>query len=653
MNWCESCQTVLANEQVVNGACERCKNPVVQKELEQWFFKVTQYAEELLSCLDTLDWPEPIKLAQKNWIGRSEGALIEFKLQATSYKLQAFTTRPDTLFGATYMVLAPEHALVAQLKEQIKNWKEVDAYRASARKKTELERAHLEKEKSGVPLEGVTAINPANNQEIPVWIADYVLASYGTGAIMAVPAHDERDFAFAKKFSLPIRMVVCPHYPAPTCPVLDEAYEGGGHMVESGEFNGLPNEEAKWAITKKVKGERVTQYRIRDWLISRQRYWGAPIPIIYCDTCGTVPVPSADLPVLLPTDVDFKPTGESPLRRSKSFHKISCPTCGKPARRESDTMDTFVCSSWYYLRYPNATEIAEPFTKESLAYWLPVDMYVGGAEHAVLHLLYARFITKALRDLGYLSFDEPFARLRNQGMILGEDGEKMSKSRGNVINPDDVIASHGADTLRLYEMFMGPFEATKPWSTGSIIGIRRFLDKAWKLYERLEVRGERLEVKKPILEKLLHKTIKKVTHDIETFNFNTAISALMILLNELGKTAQKHEGLSQKTRDAFLLLLAPFAPHLAEELWERDGHSTLIARASWPTWDETLVKDEIVRVIVQVNGKPRDAFDAPADTDDKALQKEALAREKVQKWIGGRQPKKIVVVRGRLVNIVV
>lgn len=674
VNWCEHCQTVLANEQVVNDECERCKNPVIQRELEQWFFKVTQYAEELLSCLDTLDWPESIKASQRNWIGKSEGANIQFIIKNVGISsasdevplVTVFTTRPDTLFGATYIVLAPEHALVDELKDSTNNWAAVEAYRKEAQKKNELERTHLEKEKTGVQLEGVTAINPANGAELPVWIADYVLSSYGSGAIMAVPAHDERDFEFAKKFNLPIRKVIKPE-PLQTfarnaddiaagtltnISVESELWTNEGILVNSEEFNGMKSGDAKWAIIKKVKGERVVQYRIRDWLISRQRYWGAPIPIIYCDSCGAVPVPSADLPVLLPTDVDFKPTGESPLVRSKTFHDVACPTCGKPARRESDTMDTFVCSSWYYLRYPSASEHNEPFTAEATSYWMPVDMYVGGAEHAVLHLLYARFITKALRDLGHLSFDEPFTRLRNQGMILGEDGEKMSKSRGNVVNPDEVIELHGADTLRMYEMFMGPFEQSKPWSTGSIIGIRRFLDKTWKLCTK-ENRTSGEQPANSSINKLLHKTIKKVTEDITSFNFNTAISSLMILLNELQDLVQSGQSLTPKTRDTFLTLLSPFAPHIAEELWELSGHDTIIAHAQWPTYDSSLIVDAVIQLVVQINGKMRDSFEIDATLSEDQIRDLALARDMVKKWVEGKEIKKTIVIGKKLVNIVI
>ncbi len=651
VNWCTSCQTVLANEQVQDGTCERCKSVVVQKELEQWFFKVTQYAEELLGDLDSLDWPEPIKSAQRNSIGKSEGAEIEFKIKNQEVKIKVFTTRPDTLFGATYLVMAPEHPLIMSNEFRIENQAEVDAYIAQTKKKTELERLHLEKEKTGVECKGGKAINPATGKEIPIWIADYCVVSYGTGAIMAVPAHDERDFAFAKKFGLPITMVVCPHYPAPTCPVLDEAYTGQGHLVESGQFNGMKSNEAKQAITDFVGGIMKVNYKIRDWLISRQRYWGAPIPIIYCEACGEVPVPEIDLPVTLPTDVDFRPTGESPLVRSASFHNVKCPNCGKNARRESDTMDTFVCSSWYFLRYASANSSDVPFEKEKIDYWLPVDMYVGGAEHAVLHLLYARFITKALRDMGYLNFSEPFSRLRNQGLILGEDGEKMSKSRGNVINPDEIIELYGADTIRLYEMFMGPFEDAKPWNAKSIIGIRRFLEKVWRVYASQE-HGEESEKSDP-LEKVIHKTIKKVTQDIVTFKFNTAISALMICANALTDTKALGKEIPVSFLEKFILLLSPFAPHMAEELWQNLGKTDTLAFHQWPTYDEALLEEETYRLIIQVNGKVRDSIEITKKTSDIELKKISFEREIIKKWTEGKTISKTVIIPNRLINIVV
>ncbi|MDZ4221660.1 MAG: leucine--tRNA ligase, partial [Patescibacteria group bacterium] len=463
VNWCPSCQTVLANEQVIDGNCERCSTEVIQKNLEQWFFKVTgsdpkgahgSYPERLLANLEELDWPDPIKHMQRNWIGKSSGAEIDFKIADSDARIRVFTTRPDTLFGATYIVLAPEHAKVNELKDRIQNWDEVTSYAKEAARKSLLERTDLAKEKTGVELKGIKAINPANNQEIPVWIADYVLSTYGTGAIMAVPAHDERDFAFAKKYKLSIKQVIDNGGELPSVEP--------GTMMHSGKFDGMESEKAKGKITKAVKGTQTIQYKLRDWLISRQRYWGAPIPIIYCGTCGEQPVAEKDLPVTLPDDVDFRPKGESPLKRSKTFHRVECSKCGGPATRESDTMDTFVDSSWYFLRYIDPRNQKVFADKKKLKAWLPVDTYVGGAEHAVLHLLYSRFVTMALHDLGHLDFEEPFAKLRNQGLIMGPDGQKMSKSRGNVINPDEVVKNLGADCVRMYEMFMGPLEDAKP-----------------------------------------------------------------------------------------------------------------------------------------------------------------------------------------------
>ena len=665
VNWGDHCKTVLANEQVVNGVCERCKYTVVQKELEQWFFKVTQYAEQLLADLESLDWPESIKISQRNWIGKSEGAEIEFNIKDQELKIKVFTTRPDTLFGATYLVLAPEHALVEQLKDRIKNWNEVEEYRADVRKKNELERTTLDDNKTGVLLKGIGAINPATSEVIPIWIADYVIASYGTGAIMAVPGHDERDYTFAKKFDLPIRKVILP----PSLATIQRnakdlaagalgdlhveaiCWTGNGVLVDSGAFSGMSSEEAKKKITESVDGKRTTTYRLRDWLISRQRYWGAPIPIIYCETCGEQGVPEIDLPVTLPTDVDFRPTGESPLNRSTSFHAVTCPNCGGKARRESDTMDTFVCSSWYFLRYASPQNPDVPFENQAMEHWMPVDLYVGGAEHAVLHLLYARFITKALRDMGYLSFGEPFIRLRNQGMILGEDGEKMSKSRGNVINPDEILEVYGADTIRLYEMFMGPFENQKPWNTKGIIGLRRFLERVLSIYSHHEETSHR-EDEDEFFKRLLHKTIKKVTEDITTFNFNTGISALMVLTNEMQTYIHEKKGLSRETKKTFLKLLSPFAPHIAEELWEDMGHTETISYEEWPRYDEDSIQEKTSTIIIQINGKLRDQMSVPIGSDTHALQDMALSRDAIQTWTRGKTIKNIIVVKGKVVNIV-
>ena len=517
-NWCVSCKTILANEQVMNGKCERCGNDVLQKEVEQWLLKITKYAEKLLKATDKLDWPEKTKTMQKNWIGKSEGALIKFEISrhlmssrtSNVQAIEVFTTRPDTIFGATYLVLAPEHEIISNLKPQISNLEEVEDYIKKAKKKTELERISEVKEKTGVELKGIKAINPASGKEIPVWISDYVLATYGTGAIMAVPAHDQRDFEFAQKFNLAIKMVICPNYPKPTCPILDEAYEGEGYLVDSGGFNGMTSEKAKKEIidwlAKKGLAKNKTAYRLRDWIISRQRYWGAPIPIIYCQKCGEVPVPEKDLPVKLPEIVDFKPKGKSPLASSEKFVNTRCPQCRGKAKRETDTMDTFICSSWYYLRYADPKNSKNFASPEKLEKWLPVDVYIGGAEHTVLHLLYSRFFTKVLKDLGCFKFDEPFLKMRHQGIILGEDGQKMSKSRGNVVDPDDLVKNFGSDSVRMYLCFMGPYEQGGPWNPKGINGVFRFLNRVYKLNDKIPAppKAGRENLK---LEKLLHKSV--------------------------------------------------------------------------------------------------------------------------------------------------
>ncbi len=846
VNWCPSCQTVLANEQVVDGACERCGTAVEQKNLEQWFFRITgvdpkgksgSYPERLLANLDSLDWPEPIKTMQRNWIGKSEGAEIKFKVQSSKFKdvnfvllhgkggsskecfipwlrkqleeqgfrvqapnlphtdepddgeqaefvtknctiddktiiighsfggivalrllergvragkvilvgtpfsgrfldgkerptvaraagrgfdfekiknnaksftllfdehdhiipmsdgqrfaenlgaplrrvvasqphfnapeepevldacapsINVFTTRPDTLFGATYMVLAPEHSLVQELKGQIQNWDEVQQYVKAASAKSPLERTDLAKEKTGVELKGVAAINPGNNEEIPVWISDYVLSTYGTGAIMAVPAHDERDFEFAKKFNLPVKQVIT-DAEFTDGEIMERAYAGIGVLINSDEFSGDNSEEAKWKITEKVGGKRTIQYKLRDWLISRQRYWGAPIPIIYCDTCGEQAVPEKDLPVELPADVDFRPTGESPLQRSRSFHQVKCPKCGKAARRESDTMDTFVDSSWYFLRYVDPENQKAFADKKKVKAWLPVDTYVGGAEHAVLHLMYARFVYMVLYDLGFIDFsarggsafdgEEPFLQLRNQGLILGEDGQKMSKRWGNVINPDEVVDKFGADAMRMYEMFIGPLEDAKPWDTNGIVGVRRFLDRVWNLLE-LKVKSYKLKEADQEIVRELHKLIKKAGEDIESFDFNTAVSQFMIFVN----TASKQGEISKEHFEIFLRVLAPFAPHLANELWEKLGHKKLIEHETWPEYNESLLADDIITYMVQVNGKVRGQVVVAAEADEDEVVKAARSDEKVAKYLSGGETVKTIFVKKRLVNFVV
>jgi len=892
VNWCPKCQTVLANEQAEGGVCERCGTQVIQKDLEQWFFKITDFLEDrgktsgLISGLNKIDWPEHTKKAQKNWIGKSEGAQFEMEIIVSTTSasghpssaeegkkgevldyIEVFTTRLDTVFGMTYAVIAPEHPIIEKLKAQISNAKEVEEYIVAAKKKTELQRMTDEKEKTGVELKGVKLINPFNNEAIPVFVGDYVLGHYGTGAIMAVPAHDERDLDFAKKHNLKITEVI--KSVDGQSSIEKEAFVEDGKLINSGEFNGLTSEQAReklseWLEEKGI-GSRKINYKMRDWLVSRQRYWGAPIPIIYCDKCaakkeqvlilhgwdansqsdffpelkknledkgyevfifdapntnkpdfdewysfisrkikenkfsnfhlighslgghlaakiageyklrsltlvapagfksseayfeqfknvqsgeelniwkkfqdralnvkkvkknagrinivfgakdrwitgevrqfyiknfvdiakinvldeyghmsgdegtrkvsfienlfgdsqpGLNPVPEKDLPVELPTDVDFMPTGESPLAKSKKFQNVKCPICGAKARRESDTMDTFVCSSWYYFRYADPKNKKAFAAKDKIKQWLPVDLYVGGAEHTVLHLLYARFFTKVLHHLGYIDFDEPFLKLRHQGIILGEDGQKMSKSIGNVVNPDNVVAQYGADSLRMFEMFMGPLEEMKPWNTQGIIGVYRFLERVWNLKFKVESEKSKLpaspehqrgeQVKS---QNLLHKTIKKVSEDIEGLRFNTAISAMMILVNEMAK----EEKLAKDDFGILLKLLSPFAPHIAEELWSQLSHPSASLRASnksifaekWSEYDPALVKDETIELIIQVNGKVRDKIEVSADITEADAKTQALASEKIKSVLGGKESKKVIFVKGRLINIVI
>ena len=676
VKWCASCQTVLANEQVVDGKCERSGDAVIQKDLEQWFFRITDFVEDtrtktgkkingLLAGLEQVDWPSSTKAAQKHWIGRSEGAEVVFYVADTEEEIRVFTTRVDTIYGCTYVVVAPEHPLLqdqaflpAPLEGRIKNHDEVKKYLEKTQKKTDLERMEMNKEKTGVCLDGIEVIHPFTAKRLPVYVADYVLGTYGTGAVMGVPAHDERDFEFATKYGLEIKTAITPDKGKnPESRIQNpekekNVFTDDGILVDSREFSGMTSGEARrqmtaWLKQEKLGGQRV-QYRLRDWLVSRQRYWGAPIPIIYCDDCGAVSVPEKDLPVKLPTDVDFRPTGESPLLRSKSFQRVRCPRCGKKARREADTLDTFVCSSWYYLRFAdphNAKRFADP---KKLKKYLPVDFYMGGAEHSVLHLLYARFFTKALAQYGYLSFDEPFLKLRHQGMVLAEDGRKMSKSLGNVVNPDVIVSELSADTLRLYEMFLGPLEDMKVWNTESVIGPRRFLDKVWKLQEKVssikyQVSGERK------INSLLHQTIKKVTEDIESFKFNTAISSMMICLNEM----EKEKEIPSMLYSQFLILLSPFAPHIAEELWERMGNKQSIFLSQWPKWDKKKIVAKTVTVAVQINGKVRAVLMVDTGTDKAAVSALALADAKVQTHIAGKRVRKVIYVQDKILNLVV
>jgi leucyl-tRNA synthetase len=646
INWCTSCLTGLANEEVKDGRCERCGSQVERRDLRQWLLKITVYAEQLLEDLNKLDWSESLKLMQRNWIGKSVGANVHFPLVGGEGTIEVFTTRPDTLFGATYMVLAPEHPLVDTLTAADQR-QAVDEYIQQARLKSDLERTDLAKEKTGV-FTGGYAINPVNDEKIPVWISDYILISYGTGAIMAVPAHDQRDFEFAVEFDLPIVQVVSrdgSEYE------LEEADVTDGIAINSGQFNGLSTPEFKEKIVRWLEerelGTKAVNYKLRDWVFSRQRYWGEPIPLVHCEECGIVPVPYNELPLRLPEVKSYTPTGtgESPLVAIEEWVNTECPRCGGPAKRETNTMPQWAGSCWYYMRYLDPHNDSALAAKDKLEYWMPVDLYVGGAEHAVLHLLYARFWHKVLYDIGAVNTDEPFMRLVNQGMILGEGGVKMSKSLGNVINPDDVIHSYGADAMRMYEMFMGPLEVAKPWSTKGIAGIKRFLDRVWRLSE------QQISDQEPPreLRKVLHQTIRKVSQDTETLQFNTAIAQMMIFLTEAGK----HEVLYRSVWQPFVLILAPYAPHLAEELWEKLGEEPSVAYQKYPEWDEELAKEDTVTVVFQINGKIRAREDLPVGLSKAQLERNALEHPRIRELLAGKKPDKVVAVVDKLVNLVV
>jgi leucyl-tRNA synthetase len=659
VNWCPQCQTVLANEQVVGeGVCERCDTPVVSRDLEQWFLRITSYADELLN-FEGIDWPERIKIMQRNWVGKSIGTEISFALDHPGVKekeIRVFTTRPDTTFGVTFMVLAPEHPLVAELTSPDKK-AEVEAYIVRSRRQSEIERLSTEREKDGVFI-GAYCTNRLNGERVPIWVADYVLLSYGTGAVMGVPAHDERDFAFAKKYRLPIPVVIAP--PGWDGTDLTEAYIEPGIMTNSGQFNGLPSEQGIEAVSdfleEKGWGKRTVSYKLRDWLISRQRYWGAPIPMIYCGKCGTVPVPEKDLPVLLPEDAEFKPTGESPLKYNEKFVNTTCPKCSGPAQRETDTMDTFMCSSWYFLRYTSPHYEKAAFDPEKVKYWLPVDLYTGGAEHAVMHLFYARFFTKAIRDMGLVDFGEPFTRLFNQGVIVAGK-RKMSKSRGNVVNPDDYVAELGADAVRAYLMFIAPWEQGGEWDDRGISGISRWLNRLWSLVLGGYSGGDSTSIKaENELSRVTHQTIRRVTQDLEKLRLNTMVAALMEFTNHLTKVRDEsavNVTAWKEAVDNLLLLLAPIAPHLAEELWQRTGHEYSIHNQSWPKWDEALAKDEEITLVVQVNGKLRDRLTVPASVTEDEAKRLVLESQKVKPHIEGKQIAQVVYVPGRLVNLVV
>ena len=647
VNWCPSCKTVLANEQVIAGECERCGTPVEQRFLDQWFFRITDYAERLLKNLDWIDWSDSTKTAQRNWIGRSEGAQIVFPA------IPVFTTRPDTIFGATYLVLAPEHPLVEQLTTAERR-AEVDAYRERTAKQDLVSRKTTEKEKTGV-FTGAMATNPATGEQVPVWIADYVMMEYGTGAIMAVPGHDARDFEFATAFGLPIVRVVAADGEPPDTP-LGEAYTGDGRLVNSGEFSGMTVAEGKRAITEWLErrgaAEARINYRLHDWTISRQRYWGPPIPIIYCDACGTVPVPEQDLPVELPFLENFKPddTGVSPLARDESWYRVPCPRCGGLARRETDVSDTFLDSAWYFLRYPSTDRDSVAFDADLTKRWLPVDWYIGGNEHAVLHLMYTRFVTMALHDAGLLPFEEPFRKFSAHGMII-RDGAKMSKTKGNVVNPDEYIEQWGADTFRTYLMFLGPYEEGGDFRHSGISGVRRFLERLWRTALDATADGEPDEA---VMRKL-HQTIRKVSEDTAALGYNTAIAAMMEYMNTLraGERAAHRDEV-----EPLVQLVAPYAPHMAEELWERMHEGTSgagrqrVLDSGWPAFDEALAAENMIEIAVQVNGKLRARLHLPADSSQADAEQAALADAQVAKFVTGT-PKKVIYVPGRLVNVVV
>jgi leucyl-tRNA synthetase len=658
VNWCPALGTVLANEEVISGLSERGGHPVIRKPMRQWMLRITKYAERLLEDLKDVDWPDSIKKLQIDWIGKSIGADVDFKVDGFDETVRVFTTRPDTLFGATYMVLAPEHPLVEVITTSEKK-NDVKKYREDAARKSDLDRTDLAKEKTGV-FTGAYAVNPVNNQKIPIWISDYVLISYGTGAIMAVPAHDERDFEFATKFDLPIVPVVEP-LDSEQAELVKQGrlcFVGDGRAINSGQFNGLTTAEFKEKITnwlaERRQGKKAINYKLRDWLFSRQRYWGEPFPILHTEKSGIIALSENDLPLVLPAVKNYKPpgTGESPLANINDWVNVTL-NDGSKAKRETNTMPQWAGSCWYYLRYldPNNNQLSWDPKKEK--YWMPVDLYIGGAEHAVLHLLYARFWHKLLYDLGYVSTKEPFKKLVNQGMILGEDGQKMSKSRGNVINPDKVVGDYGADSMRLYEMFMGPLEAIKPWSTQGVEGVHRFLQKTWKMTVDSDTDQLAEAVKDANADeqtlRLLHQTIKKVGDDIETFGFNTAISQMMIFVNHLSKQKVRPKSVVQK----FILILAPFAPHITEELWQRLGHTDTLAYQTWPKYDNELIKEKEIELAVQVNGKIKDRIVVAADADENEIKQKALSSEKVIAAMAGKKPKKIIVIKSRLVNIVV
>ncbi|MDL2310938.1 leucine--tRNA ligase [Peptostreptococcaceae bacterium OttesenSCG-928-C18] len=647
INWCTSCKVGLANEEVVNGACERCGSEVVHKIKNQWMLKITEYADRLIDDLADVDYPEKIKAQQINWIGRSHGCELNFSISNSQDNLKVYTTRPDTIFGATYMVIAVEHPLIEKYKSRIENFDEITNYKNEVIKKSEFERTEINKNKTGVELKGLKAINPATGKEIPIFVSDYVLMTYGTGAIMAVPAHDTRDYEFATKYNLPIVEVVSGG------DITKEAYTDTetGIMVNSDFLNGLSVEDAKVKISEYIEknklGHKKTNFKLRDWIFTRQRYWGEPIPLVYCEDCGWVPVPENELPVKLPEVEEYEPTndGESPLAKIDSFVNTTCPSCGKSAKRETDTMPQWAGSSWYYLRYLDPHNNEALASKESIDYYAPVDWYNGGMEHTTLHLLYSRFWHKFLYDIGVVNTKEPYMKRTSHGMILGNNGEKMSKSRGNVINPDDIIRDFGADTLRTYEMFIGDFEKSVPWSENGVKGCRKFLEKVWKLQE---IVSEEVEYTKE-LESSIHKTIKKITEDFENLKFNTGIAQLMTLLNEFNS----HGSISKGDLRTFLILLNPAAPHITEEIWERVDFENHIYNTSWPTYDENKTVDSSIELPIQVNGKLRATITVSKDEEKDIIMEKAKELESVNKYLVGKDIVKIIYVNGKIFNIVV
>lgn len=647
INWCTSCKIGLANEEVVNGSCERCGGEVVQKVKNQWMLKITEYADRLIDDLDEVDFIDRVKIQQKHWIGRSEGAEVDFKVAGKEDILRVFTTRPDTIFGSTYMVIAVEHPLIEKYRDDIDNFDEVLEYRDMVSKKSDFERTELSKDKTGVELKGLRAINPATGEEIPIWISDYVLMSYGTGAIMAVPGHDQRDWEFATKFKLPIIEVI------KGGDVNKEAYTDtdSGVLVNSQFLDGMEVKDAiqymiKW-LEDKGLGTKKVNFKLRDWVFSRQRYWGEPIPLVYCDKCGWVPVPEEDLPVMLPEVENYEPTdtGESPLAKITDWVNTTCPKCGGEAKRETDTMPNWAGSSWYFLRYIDPDNNGEFASREELDYWMPVDWYNGGMEHTTLHLLYSRFWHKFLYDLGLVPTPEPFAKRTSHGMILGSNNEKMSKSRGNVINPDDIVNEFGADTLRTYEMFVGDFEKSAPWSESGVRGCRRYLDRVWRLQD-IVVDGDEYTKE---LESNIHKTIKKVSEDYETLKFNTGIAALMSLLNDFND----HGKMTKKDFETYLILLHPVAPHITEELWEEMDMDGYLHDAVWPKYDESKTKDEVIQMPIQVNGKVRGTIEVNVDESQDSIREKALKDDNISKFIEGKDIVKEIFIQGKIYNIVV